>query len=118
MRRKGGPLRVSQPGTLAPETIDAAIADKPNPLQQCVDYAIGVGEGRADYELIIAADGSVRAVRLAHDSFDRDALTACVGNKIAGWDFPAPVGGEVLHLYRIPAWRSPNTTTPRRRRTG
>lgn len=97
-----GQMRSAGEGTLDRDLIQRVINENIGQIQRCYERELvrtpGLS-GKLEVEWVIGTSGMVRSARQKYSDLDSSAAVSCVLDKIKGWRFPQPKGGEVAVSY-------------------
>ena len=88
-------------GALPVEVIKKVIAENRNQVRYCYEVELQrhqTLQGRVLVKFVIAANGSVAAVRIESSTLNSPVVERCILAKIKGWRFPPPVGGGLVEV--------------------
>jgi len=100
----------TQGGSLSREEILKVVNAGIGDIQRCYERELmrtpGL-DGKVVMDWIISPSGSVQSTRVRSSTLKSEAVTACIGGVIKGWQFPKPTGGSVTVTFPF-AFRGQN----------
>ena len=95
-------MRAAGQGTLDRDAIQKVINQNVGQIQRCYERELlsnpGLS-GKVEIEWTVGTNGSVHGARQKFSSLESVSAVNCILDKIRGWRFPEPKGGEVVVSY-------------------
>ena len=89
-------------GSLDRDAIQKVINANVGQIQRCYERELVQNpglSGKIEVEWVVGTSGAVRSTRQKFATLGSSAAIACILEKIRGWRFPQPKGGEVIVSY-------------------
>jgi hypothetical protein len=88
-------------GGLDREVINAVVRRRQDRIRLCYERQLNFSpklSGKVTVDFTIGKTGNVITSRIAEDTMKNDNVRECILSEVNTWNFPAPVGGTLVHV--------------------